>query len=249
MAFAQAQVFGKEGDVQRASEGATPVPVGESERIAVGATVTTGPGGKVILRFPDGLQIAMNERSALRIAEYKYRDAALAAAEDKVVLELQRGAVRVVTGTMVERSSNAFTLHGPQANILLREPADFSVALVNPMYLSVHQGIVVVSNQAGRLGLAEGSTVSIANGNAVPATLQPSALPQAAGQAFQNLQLAGVTTPGAAASGALPASAAGTAGGAGFGAAGLIAVGVGAAAIAAGASGDDEPASSSTTQH
>lgn len=248
-ALAAAQVFSKEGDVQRFVAGASPTPVGNKERIAAGNTVTTGPGGKVILRFDDGLQIAMNENSAIRIVEYKYRDAALAAGEDKAVFELVRGAARVVTGAMMERSADAFTMRGPQADIILREPADFSVALVNPMYLSVHQGIVVVSNQAGRLGLAQGATVSIANASAVPATLQPSALPQVTSQAFQNLQVAGVTTPGAAASGALPASAATSGTGLGVGAAGLVAAGAGAAAIAVSSGSDDEPASSSTTHH
>ena len=249
-ALGAAQIFNKEGDVQSFREGTTSAPVGNRMRIEAGRTVSTGPGGKVILRFDDGMQVALNENTTVKIVEYKFRDASLAAKEDLATLELSRGAVRVVTGLMVERSPKAFMLRGPQAELQVRDAADFSVALVNPMYLAVHQGIVVMSNQAGRLALAQGSTVQIANANAVPLTMQASAMPQVATQAFQNLQVAGLTTPGAAASGALPTTAA--ASGTGFGI-GTPALFMGAAAAAAAGAlnsgGDDEGGGSSTTHH
>ena len=249
-AFGAAQVFDKEGDVQRFVAGATPTVVGGSERIAIGNTVTTGPGGKVILRMDDGLQVAMNENSAVKLVAYKYRDAAGAAGEDVMTLELVRGAVRIVTGAMAERSPQAFTLRGPQAALTIRGPTDFSVVLVNPMFLAVNQGTVVMANQAGKLALAEGSTVQIANANAIATSVQAGTLPQAAAGPLQNLQLASVTTPGAAAAGAVPGTTVATTGTAfGIGTPGIVAIGAGAAAVAGAASDDDEPSGSSTTHH
>ena len=248
-ALAVALVLNKQGDVQSAVAGGHPAPVAERQRIKEGSTVSTASGGKAILRFDDGLQIALEEGTTVRIVEYRYRDAMAAADEDRIVVELQRGAVRVVTGMMAERSPAAFSLRAPQADLTLRGPTDFIVALVNPMYLNVLQGTVVTSNAAGKLALAEGARVSIAGANAVPVTISAGALPTpaATATAMQNLQLANVTTPGAAASGALPTGGAAATGGVGLGT-GAVFMGA-AIAGAAGALSNDGEDAAATTHH
>ena len=246
-ALAVALVLNKQGDVQSAVAGGHPAPVAERQRLKEGSTVSTASGGRAILRFNDGLQIALEEGTTVRIVEYRYRDAMGAASEDRIAVELQRGAVRVVTGMMAERSPGAFSLRAPQADLTLRGPTDFIVALVNPMYLSVLQGTVVTANAAGRLALAEGARVSIAGANAVPVTISAAALPTPAATAMQNLQLANVTTPGAAASGALPTGGAAATGGVGLGA-GVVFMGA-AIAGAAGALNSDGEDAAATTHH
>ena len=164
-ALATAVVFDKDGDVQSAVAPATPTPVAERQRIGVGARVSTS-AGKAVLRFDDGLQVALAADTTLRIVDYRYSEKDPWSPDNRVVLELERGAVRVVTGWMAHVNAASFTLRAPQATLTVREGADFTVALVNPMYVAVNVGSVVTANAAGKLALAEGSRIVVASANA-----------------------------------------------------------------------------------
>ena len=203
-AYASAVIVNKRGDVQSAIAPATRAPVADNQRIPSGATVSTASGGSATLRFDDGLRIALGENTTLTIVDYGYVEST-PAGKNRAAFELQRGAVRVVTGYMVERHPGTFSLAAPQASITVREPTDFTVVLYNPMYLSVGSGSVVTANQAGRLALPQGSSISIAGANAVPVSVQAASLPSAASSALGNLQVAMVQAPGGAAAGAAAA--------------------------------------------
>lgn len=241
-AFADAVVIYKQGDAQSAIEPATRAPVGNTQRIRNGETVSTGPGGRLTLKFDDGMVVALDESSTLKIADYRYQESMATATADQASFELKQGGIRVVTGDMAERSPNSVAVQGSHAKVNSRGPADFTVVLVNPMYLTVQSGTVVASNASGALALPAGSSVQIAGANAVPLNMTASAMPQAASSSIQSLQVA-AGTPGGASIGA--AGAAGTAAGAGVA---VPAVTFGAAAAAAAIAGDGDD-SSSTTHH
>jgi hypothetical protein len=127
--FAAANVESVRGDVRAGN-----AQLVLKDRVTSGATVTTGAGAQVVLRFDDGQLVVLNENTLFRITEFRYREAEPRG--DKAVFDLLRGALRVVTGLVSARNRENFQLRIPQATIGIRG-TDFMVALVNPGFTNV----------------------------------------------------------------------------------------------------------------
>jgi hypothetical protein len=216
----------------------------QGQRFTAPASISTGAGSQVTLKFDDGTQIVLNENSLLRMVDFRHTDTAT---QDRAVFELLRGGARVVTGRIARDNPKQFFFRTPQTQLMVERPADFSVVLVNPAYITVHVGTLTSNNGWGTTPLGPGSTSVVPTNAAAPAAIAPSAMPGAAAASMQTLQTASVGLPaGGSASGA--GAAAGTAGGVGFAVpAVLVTVGIVAAAVAK--EGDDEGAAAATTHH
>jgi hypothetical protein len=177
----------------RAILGAGHGPLFQNQRLESGTTVTTGPNALAVIRFDDGQDVVLNQNSELRIREFHYREANPAA--DRSVLNLVKGAMRVVTGAIAARSPGAFTLILPQGTVAVPGSADFTVALVNPAYISVSQGLVTATNGAGTASFKAGETGIVANSATLAAVIPASSLPVAASEPVATLI---AVTPGAA---------------------------------------------------
>lgn len=216
--------------------GATAIP---GQRIFPGRIVTTGANSQATLTFDDKMQLVIGADTELRIVDFRY---AQGHASDRAVFDLTRGSLRVVTGAVARRGETAFSLRTPQASFAVRAgPADFTVALVNPAYLNVGAGQVVVSNSAGSAVFGPGATAQVANSAALAAAVAPAQLPPLASSALQGLTTASVNAAGGVAYG-VTAGAPGT-GGVSFAMGGTVAAA--AAALAAAASSRK----GSTAQH
>ena len=213
-------------------------PVFQGQPLLAEQNITTGPGAQLVLRFDDGMQVAVNENSRLRMVDYRY----IKGSNDRAVFDLLQGGARVSTGEVARANPKQFFFRTPQAQFGVQGPADFSVVLVNPAFLTVHVGTVLASNGAGTVAFGAGATATVASSGALATPLAASSFPPAASSAFGNLQVAGLAAPGSAASGAVAV------GGTGLGVAlPVVFVGV-AIAGAAGALKSDE-AAAATTHH
>lgn len=232
-ALANVVVESVAGEVQ-----ANGVPVHQGQPLLAEQNITTGPGGRIILRFADGMQVAVNENSRLRVVDFRYTKGP----NDRAVFDLLQGGARVSTGDVARTNPKQFFFRTPQAQFGVQGPADFSVVLVNPAFLSVNVGTVLASNSVGTVAFAAGATATVASSAVIATPIAASSFPAAASSAFGNLQVAGLAAPGSAATGAVAV------GGTGLGIA-APAVFVGAAvAGAAGALKSDE-AAAATTHH
>jgi hypothetical protein len=189
----------------------------------------------VQLRFDDGMQIVLNENSLLRVIDYRHTSSGVT---DRAVFELLRGAARVVTGSIARDNPRQFFFRTPHTQLMVEKPSDFTVALVNPAFITVHSGSLVSSNAAGPATLGQGSTSIVANSATAPANIAASSLPPQASSAMQNLSVANLGAPAGGVATGGPV-AAGTAFGIPYGAP-LFLIG-GAAAAALIGSGDDDP--------
>ena len=217
----------------------------QGQRVTAPASIATAAGSQVTLKFDDGMQIVLNENSLLRMVDFRHTGGG---AQDGAVFELLRGGARVVTGRIARDNPMQFFFRTPQAQLTVERPADFSVVLVNPAYITVHVGSVWVSNGWGRAKLAAGTdTVVVASNHVAPGPVARSAIPGNTAAAMQNLNVASVGLPaGGSAAGAAPTVGAGQ--GVGFAIPTvLIAVGVVAAAVA-NDNGDDGGVTT-TTHH
>lgn len=230
-AGAQLVVESHEGSVL-----ANGAPVWRGYRIPADSTLVTARGAQAVIRFGDSVRVALDQDSELRIA---------GSGASRLVLDLPRGAARVLAGAGARRDE--FALRVPHASFALRsDTADFTVALVNPAYLSVAQGAVAATNSAGTVVLGAGTTASIASSAALATAVPAASFPSVASASVGRLAAAGNVSvaAGGPASGAAPA-AGGVASGVGLGNVAIAA----AAAAAAAAAGSNSGGSSTTTHH
>ena len=221
--------------------------LGQGQRVSAPAAISTGPGAQVFLRFDDQTQIVLGENSLLRIVDFRHTSSGVT---DRAVFELLRGSARVVTGKIAENDPRQFFFRTPQTQLTMdSRGADFTVALVNPAYITVNSGSVISSNGWGNVTLSPGSTSGIASNAAAPAAMSASALPAAAAAPMQMLAAASVGAP----AGGVAAGAGTVAGGTAFGIAtpvvivGAVVAGVAAAAAKENDAGPTQP--SATTHH
>ncbi len=237
-ALADAVVQTVRGDVR-----ANGTAVTQNQQIASGSTVTTGAGAQILMRFDDGQSVLLNENTEFRIVDFRY--AAAAPQQDRSIFDILKGAARFVTGALGRRSQAAWQVRAPQATIGIRG-TDFMVAIVNPLYVNVTQGVIAASNSAGTVPFAAGAIGQVTSATALATAIPASALPAAASSAFTSMSQVTIAAAGGAAGGA-PGAATGAAGGVGTGTA--IAVGAAAAAAAAALSDDSTTSHTTTTHH
>src|SRR5688572_8560008 len=242
--FASAVVQSTSGNVR-----ANGAPVAQGQRLNPGTAMTTGQNSQVVMRFDDGQQVVLNQNSEFRIVDFRFNSGN--PKDDRSILDLVKGALRVVTGAVANRNRASFQLRTPQATIGVRG-TDFMVAIVNPAYVSVLNGSIGVTSSAGTAVFGPGAFGMVASSTALAVPVAATAVPASVTASFGTMgAAAGV---GAGAAGAAGGAAAGA--GAATGITGT-ALGVSAAAVAAGAavaaasSGDDAapPTTPTTTHH
>jgi len=174
------------------------------DRITSGATVTTGRGSQVVLKFDDSQVVVLNESTTFRITDFRFRQGE--PGNDRGIFDLVRGALRVISGAVASRSQSSFQLRIPQATIGIRG-TDFMVAIVNPAITSVGTGAISATNAGGTTVFGAGSFGSVASSSALAVGIPASAVPAAASSAFSSMSAAagvigGGMAPGAAGVGA-----------------------------------------------
>jgi len=210
-----------------------------NSRVMSGTQITTGAGAQVVLKFDDSQTIVLNENTAFRITDFRYKKEEPRG--DRAVFDLLRGALRAISGIVASRNQQAFQLRVPQATIGIRG-TDFMVAIVNPAVVAVNTGAVAVTNSGGTAVFGAGSFGSVASSTTLGVAIPASAVPSGASAAFSSMNaVAGVVGGGMA-----PGASAATAGAATSGTtvAGAVAA---AAVVGAAMAGNDE--SSTTTHH
>jgi hypothetical protein len=244
-AFASAVIQSTSGDVR-----ANGTQVAQGQRLTPGTAVSTGANAQVVMRFDDGQQVVLNQNSEFRLVDFRFNSPN--PKDDRSIMDLIKGALRVVTGAVANRNRASFQLRTPQATIGVRG-TDFMVAIVNPLYFSVLSGSIGATSSAGTAVFAAGSFGMVASSTALAAAVSAAAVPASVTGAFGAMGAAAGVGAGAAGAGIGGAAAgAGTATGITSGAAvgiGAGAVAVGAAAAAASSSGDDAPIVPTTTHH
>ena len=203
-AHASAVVQAFTGDVRIGGAPAT-----QDQRVFRGASVTTGAGSQVILRFDDGQQVILNQNTEFRITDFQF--SAGSPREDRSVFDLVKGALRVVSGVIGRRTQEAFQLRTPQMTIGVRG-TDFMVAVVNPGYVTVLQGSVSLTNAGGTAVFGQGATAMALSSATIPTAITAAQLPAAASAAFYNLGSANLAAVGTGSLGGASSGAASAAG-------------------------------------
>jgi hypothetical protein len=228
-AWAGAMIQSMNGDVRVGGSKQILIAARPDQRLAAGTTIVTGTDAQAVIKMDDGGQMVLGQNTEFRIVDSQY--ARNSPQADRAVFDLVRGALRVVSGAIGQRSRQTWALRLPQVTIGLRG-TDFMVALTNQAFINVSHGAIVASNGYGSTVLGAGSIAAVPSSTAAVSVIPASSLPTAASTAFSGMSAA----PGVVAGGSSVGAAGGVAaaGGIGAGAAGL---GAAIAAIAAAAGG------------
>ena len=243
--FAAGVIETANGQVRAGPTAAAATAATVGQRIAAGTTLSTGPKSRAVVRFDDGQAIVLHENSEFRVAEYSF--AKEQPANDKFGFELIKGALRSVTATLTRRTPRAYSMRTATATMGIRG-TDFMVAIVNPVFLRVLNGVVEVVCTAGAAAsFAAGSAATVANASTCAVSIPFSELPPAIAATFSELAGLVIVVDSATLGAAL--ATAGAEGGitlpVALGIAGAIAAGIAAAAShgdgASGAAGTTGP--------
>jgi hypothetical protein len=137
----------------------------QGERISPQTVVTTAAGAQMRLRFDDGMAVLLEERTSIRLVDFRYTRGG---PNSRVVLDLLGGAARVVTGAIGRDNPKQFFLRTPQASFGVLGESDFSIVLAERAYVSVSRGTVIAANRAATVSLPPASPVAIASAGAAP---------------------------------------------------------------------------------
>ena len=108
------------------------LPVFKGQVLLTEANVTTAEASTVLLRFDDGMNVALNENSRLRIVDFRYTRGP----NDRVVMDLLQGGARVSTGQVARANPKQFFFRTPQ----YAQGQQLLVADVNAVIEGLYQG-------------------------------------------------------------------------------------------------------------
>lgn len=163
-AFASAIVESLQGSAQLGT-----APLRQGARISPQSVVSTAAGAQMRLRFDDGMQLLLEERTSIRLVDFRYAGGGPNA---RVVLDLLAGGARVVTGAIGRDNPKQFFLRTPQASFGVLGESDFSIVLAERAYIAVSRGTVIAANRAATVSLPPAPPVAVASAGAAP-EMQP----------------------------------------------------------------------------
>ncbi len=195
----QAAAAAAAGDVQFASGTASVTRADGSSRpldrgleLRNGDTVDSGTG-RVQLRFTDGALVSLQPESRFRIDDYRF-DGKTDGSE-KGFFSLLKGGLRTISGWIGRVHRSGYRVDTPTATIGIRG-TEYSAVLGNSLTVSVGEGRVAITNDAGEFILDAGRTAYVKDRKTLPVIVSekpflPPAGAQPALAAFQPQPYAG----------------------------------------------------------
>lgn len=144
------------------------------EPVCEGEAVITGDDGCLQLRFMDGAIAWVHPETEFAVEEFRYGGAV-----ERSFLSLAHGAVRMVTGAIGKRRHDDYRLRTPTATVGIRGtdfelietsrgPAAARARERRGLTVVVHQGRVVVSNEAASAEVDQGGSLRVRDASATP---------------------------------------------------------------------------------
>ena len=129
----------------------------QGEALREGDLLSTGVGGKVLIKMKDNTLFALRANSQFRLVEYKFDNQA----SDASVTNLLKGAVRTVSGLIAKAQPARVRLTTPTATIDIRG-TDYEVVLIEEDSGDTRAGTYnLVNDGATTLQLTNGQSIEV----------------------------------------------------------------------------------------
>ncbi|HXU41048.1 MAG TPA: outer membrane beta-barrel protein [Burkholderiales bacterium] len=149
----------------------------EGARVDFPATLRTGPGAQALLTFGDGMQVLIDEKSQLRVLDFRQTGTAA-----RAVMDLSAGAARFVTP-----EENRLFVRTPEATLEAASASDFSLVAGAGTHLSVERGAVTASSQRDKVQFGPSSAGVIRGWGSLPERVPAANLPAAVSSTLARL--------------------------------------------------------------
>lgn len=103
------------GQVEAVDAGGAARDLGKDDPVNVGDTVRTGTGGYVVIEFVDGAKATVRPSSELKIDRYAY-----GTDDDGAVMNLVKGGLRAITGSIAQNRPESYTVETNVATLGVR---------------------------------------------------------------------------------------------------------------------------------
>ncbi len=149
--------------------------------LLVGDTVKTAANGFITIRMLDGAVISLTQDTVFLFTEYHL--AGSPGTEDKISLELQRGGVRSITGSIGDAKDDAYLLSTPATDLSI-EGATYECVIVKALTTcGVYNGAITMTNPIDSVELGLGGNWDYAEVESrqhthIPLLRQPAVLGQ-----------------------------------------------------------------------
>lgn len=172
-----ARVIALTGNVTAVAGAAGPRSLSEGAAVDIGDVIATAADSAVQLRFTDGALLALHPNTQFRIDAYAYQ---ANSPRESGFFSLLKGGLRTLSGLIGRANKQNYRMHTPIATVGIRG-TDYSLRLCQDdcfdsddgLYLSVAEGSINASNNAGSFDLAAGQYGYIRDANS-PLTALPS---------------------------------------------------------------------------
>lgn len=171
------------GEVKVVSSTGSQAALAKGDRVSVGDTFTTGPGGHLHIRFVDQAFVSVRPGSELKIEDYVFDSSS--PEKSRVKFSLSLGTSRLITGKAGQAAKQNFRVNTPISAIGIRG-TDFVVQTTRDVTrIAVYQGAVVAAPfdttcSAAALGPCGGALAKDLSGSLTSRYLEikPSAVPE-----------------------------------------------------------------------
>ncbi len=163
VAWAAPEAIGTLTEAQgRVEINGVPAPAGADLRL--GMRVVTGSDGRAVLKFLDGQTVNLHPGSVFWIKDYRYAKGK--PQDNRSSVELLKGGMRFISGSMSKESPEAIRIDTPVATIGIRG-TEFT-AVLGSLCLLVHNGAVAVTAASQTLVADAGQIVFVADAGTPP---------------------------------------------------------------------------------
>jgi len=134
--------------------------------INAGDAINTAAGARAQIRFSDGGFVSLQPNSQFRVDEYQYENKA--DGNEKGFFSLLKGGLRAITGAIGRTNRNTYQVVTKAATIGIRGTGYNAVQEGEGLLVSVGEGAISLTNNAGTLVVTSGESAFVADLNAAP---------------------------------------------------------------------------------
>lgn len=145
--------------------------------VSAGDAINTSAGARAQVRFIDGGFVSLQPNTLFRVDEFNYQNKTDGA--EKGFFSLLKGGLRAITGAIGKVNRSAYKVATPSATIGIRGTGYKAEIRDEGLFVSVGEGAISLTNNAGVLVVTAGKAAFVANSNTAPAptTEQPKTPP------------------------------------------------------------------------
>lgn len=140
----------------------------KGSEISVGDAINTAAGARAQVRFFDGGFISLQPNTQFRVDEFNYKNKT--DGEEKGFFSLLKGGLRAITGAIGKVNRNTYKVYTATATIGIRGTGYKAEMRDDGLLVSVGEGAILLTNNAGLLVVTAGEAAFVANINTPPAT-------------------------------------------------------------------------------